>query len=83
MSIATAQNRSRHRYLSLLVRQRIAALHFQGFSVREIARRLARSASTVRSGGHQLLVMVTGYSRMISAVMIPSRQSADLIAGPR
>lgn len=36
-----------NRYLSLLERQRIAALHLQGVSVREIARRLARSASTV------------------------------------
>jgi transposase len=32
-------------------------------------------------GRPPVLVMVTGYSRMISAVMIPSRASADLIAG--
>jgi transposase len=32
-------------------------------------------------GRPPVLVMVTGYSRMISAVMIPSRQAADLIAG--
>ena len=36
-----------HRYLSLVERQRIAALHAQGVSVREIGRRLDRSASTV------------------------------------
>lgn len=36
-----------NRYLSLLERQRIAALHRQGVSVREIARRLERNASTV------------------------------------
>jgi transposase len=28
-----------------------------------------------------VLVMVSGYSRMIAAVMLPSRQSADLLAG--
>jgi transposase len=32
-------------------------------------------------GRPPVLVMVTGYSRMISAVMIPTRQAADLIAG--
>jgi len=32
-------------------------------------------------GRPPVLVMVTGYSRMISAVMIPSRSAADLIAG--
>lgn len=32
-------------------------------------------------GRPPVLVMVTGYSRMISALMIPSRASADLIAG--
>lgn len=36
-----------NRYLSLLERHRIAALRGQGVSVREIARRLERSASTV------------------------------------
>jgi len=36
-----------NRYLSLLERQRIAALHRQGVSMREIARRLERDASTV------------------------------------
>ena len=36
-----------HRYLSLVERPRIAALHAQGVSVREIGRRLDRSASTV------------------------------------
>jgi IS30 family transposase len=36
-----------NRYLSLLERQRIAGLHRQGLSVREIGRRLERSASTV------------------------------------
>jgi transposase, IS30 family len=36
-----------NRYLSLLERQRIAALHRQGVSVREIARCLDRNASTV------------------------------------
>lgn len=36
-----------NRYLSLLERQRIAALHGQGVSMREIARRLDRSPSTV------------------------------------
>ena len=36
-----------NRYLSLLERQRIAALHQQGVSIREIGRRLERSASTV------------------------------------
>lgn len=35
------------RYLSLLERQRIATLHRQGLSMREIARRLGRSASTI------------------------------------
>lgn len=36
-----------NRYLSFLERQRIAALHGQGVGVREIARRLDRSPSTV------------------------------------
>ena len=36
-----------HRYLSLIERQRIAALNSQGVGVREISRRLERSASTV------------------------------------
>ena len=36
-----------HRYLSLLERQRIAALRRQGVSIREIGRRLDRNASTV------------------------------------
>ena len=36
-----------NRYLSLLERQRIASLHRQGVSIREIARRLERNASTV------------------------------------
>jgi IS30 family transposase len=36
-----------NRYLSMIERQRIAALHGQGVGVREIARRLDRSASTV------------------------------------
>ena len=36
-----------NRYLSLLERQRIAALHAQGVGVREVARRLDRSPSTV------------------------------------
>lgn len=36
-----------NRYLSLLERQRIATLRGQGLGVREIARRLDRSASTV------------------------------------
>lgn len=35
------------RYLSLCERQRIASLHDRGLSVREIARRIGRSASTV------------------------------------
>ncbi|HEY0539014.1 MAG TPA: helix-turn-helix domain-containing protein, partial [Actinoallomurus sp.] len=35
------------RYLSLLERQRIATLRDRGFGVREIARRLGRSASTI------------------------------------
>jgi len=35
------------RYLSLLERQRIATLRERGHGVREIARRLGRSASTV------------------------------------
>jgi IS30 family transposase len=35
------------RYLSLLERQRIASLRRQGFSIREVARRLDRSPSTV------------------------------------
>ena len=32
-------------------------------------------------GRPPVLVMVSGYSRMITAVMLPSRQSADLLAG--
>jgi transposase len=32
-------------------------------------------------GRPPVLVMVSGYSRMIAAVMLPSRQSADLLAG--
>jgi IS30 family transposase len=36
-----------NRYLSMVERQRIAGLHRQGLSVREIARRLERSPSTV------------------------------------
>lgn len=36
-----------NRYLSLLERQRIAVLHRQGLSVREIGRRVKRNASTV------------------------------------
>jgi transposase, IS30 family len=36
-----------HRYLSLLERQRIAALRRQGVSIREIGRRLDRNASTL------------------------------------
>ena len=36
-----------NRYLSLLERQRIATLHGQGLGVREIARRVDRSPSTV------------------------------------
>lgn len=36
-----------NRYLSMVERQQIAGLHRQGLSMREIARRLARSASTV------------------------------------
>jgi transposase, IS30 family len=36
-----------NRYLSLLERQRIATLHCQGLAIREIARRLDRSPSTV------------------------------------
>ncbi len=35
------------RYLSLLERQRIAALRRQGLSLREIARRLGRAPSTI------------------------------------
>jgi IS30 family transposase len=35
------------RYLSLLERQRIATLRERGHGVREIARRLGRSASTI------------------------------------
>lgn len=35
------------RYLSLLERQRIASLHRQGLSIREVAHRLGRSPSTV------------------------------------
>src|SRR5690606_23506662 len=35
------------RYLSLIERQRIASLHRQGLSMREIARRLERSPSTI------------------------------------
>jgi len=42
-----------NRYLSLLERQRIAALHLQGVSIREIARRLERSASTVSRELHR------------------------------
>lgn len=33
------------------------------------------------AGRPPVLVMVTGYSRMIAAVMIPTRQSPDLLAG--
>ncbi len=36
-----------HRYLSLIERQRIATLKAQGLSMREIARRLDRSPSTI------------------------------------
>jgi IS30 family transposase len=36
-----------NRYLSMVERQRIAGLHGQGLSIREIARRLERSPSTV------------------------------------
>jgi Helix-turn-helix domain len=36
-----------NRYLSMVERQRTAGLHRQGLSIREIARRLERSASTV------------------------------------
>jgi IS30 family transposase len=35
------------RYLSLLERQRIASLRERGHGVREVARRLGRSASTI------------------------------------
>ena len=42
-----------NRYLSLLERQRIAALHLQGVSIREIARRLERNASTVSGELHR------------------------------
>jgi len=41
------ETRRSHRYLSLLERQRIATLRGQGLGVREIARRLDRSPSTV------------------------------------
>ena len=34
-----------------------------------------------RVGRPPVLVMVSGYSRVITAVMIPSRQSPDLLAG--
>jgi transposase len=34
-----------------------------------------------QSGRPPVLVMVSGYSRMITAVMLPSRQSPDLLAG--
>src|SRR5690242_9849653 len=42
-----AEVRRSNRYLSLLERQRIATLRAQGVGVREIARRLDRSPSTV------------------------------------
>jgi transposase len=34
-----------------------------------------------QAGRPPVLVLVSGYSRMITAVMLPSRQSADLLAG--
>jgi transposase len=34
-----------------------------------------------QTGRPPVLVMVTGYSRVITAVMLPSRQSADLLCG--
>ena len=51
LRLAEAERGSR--YLSLLERQRIATLRGQGLSVREIARRLGRSASTVSRELHR------------------------------
>jgi transposase, IS30 family len=45
--VRLAETARTSRYLSLLERQRIATLHGRGHGVREIARRLGRSPSTV------------------------------------
>jgi IS30 family transposase len=45
--VRLAETARTSRYLSLLERQRIATLHGQGHGVREIARRLGRSPSTI------------------------------------
>jgi len=56
-----------NRYLSMVERQRIAGLHCQGLSIREIARRLERSPSTVsRELGRNTAAHDTGYDAVLA-----------------
>ena len=53
VSVRLAEAVRSNRYLSLLERRRIAALHRQGVSMRVIARRLQRNACTVSRELHR------------------------------
>lgn len=69
-----------NRYLSMVERQRIAGLRSQGLTIREIARRLERSPSTVtrelRRNTSPTMATTTPYSRICGRVSVARARAA-------